>query len=161
MSFTHTISTICWGVIGIFTYVLPAYANNNTPKSAEAVTMETPAPALTVKDLNEANLTSYAIVQVLDKITAESINSALPIGEEREFFQGRVSVRVYKCWKAPSEEKPENKALLEIYESKDKQHKLLFRGWMLTSNSGVSSLEHPLYDITLVECSNNDTETGF
>lgn len=112
-----------------------------------------PKATTRVQDLDEINFTPYAIVQVLDKITAVSVSDALPIGEEKQFFE-RLSVKVYKCWKAPPEEKPENKALLEIYEQKDQRKKLIFRGWMLTSNSGVSSLEHPLYDVILVECSN-------
>lgn len=109
-----------------------------------------------VRDLPIEEFTDFAEIQILNKVTAENIDVVMAIGEEREFYN-TLRIKVFKCWKAPPEQKPENKLLLEIHDITGFTKKLLFRGWTLTSNSGVSSLEHPLYDVTLVECRVDNT----
>ena len=55
--------------------------------------------------------------------------------------------------KRPPEELPEDFVLLQIFDYVDDQKpKIVFSGWMLSSSPSLSALEHPVYDIWLVNC---------
>src|ERR1044072_3685949 len=50
-------------------------------------------------------------------------------------------------------DRPENGACLEIYEERaGEAGERLFAGWMFSSSPALSALEHPVYDVTLLEC---------
>lgn len=125
------------------------------PPISQDEPVDTLAEERKIKNLDPANFTGFAEIQILNKVTAESMDVVMSMGEELDFFD-QLRIKVYKCWRAPPEQKPENKLLLEIHETKTFTKKLLFRGWMLTSNPGVSSLEHQLYDVTLLRCRNDN-----
>ena len=95
-----------------------------------------------------------AILQSLNKITAVSNKLEIEVGNKIKF--GKIDIKVYKCWKSPAYERPENKILLEIssIDSKKDSNKILFYGWMLSSSPSISGLEHPIYDIVALECIN-------
>lgn len=93
------------------------------------------------------------ILQRLDKITARTFPVEARIGQLVRF--GTLEIMIRKCEKSPPEEPPEDAAFLEINELRDSQPaKLLFRGWMFSSSPGLSSLEHPVYDVWVVSCKN-------
>ena len=56
-----------------------------------------------------------------------------------------------KCLKKPPEETPENAAFLTVVDE-DSPEKPVFHGWMFSSNPALSAMEHPVYDIWVVEC---------
>ncbi|MDA9231463.1 DUF2155 domain-containing protein [Rickettsiales bacterium] len=95
-----------------------------------------------------------AILQSLNKITAVSSKLEIEVGDKIKF--GKVDIKVYRCWRSPAYERPENKILLEISSSDSKKdsNKILFYGWMLSSSPSISGLEHPIYDIVALECVN-------
>jgi len=104
-----------------------------------------------LKDADPANFTKKIILQGLNKVTAKTFELKGEIGDTIKFE--RLIIKPLKCWKSPPTEKPENKALLKIYEQKlDGKKILIFYGWMFSSSPGLSGLEHPTYDITLKEC---------
>ncbi len=114
----------------------------------------------TISQIDQSNFVNKAILQSLNKITAKTKRLEINVGEEIEF--GKLDILIHKCWKAPLYEKPENKILLEIFnrDSNKKERERIFYGWMLSSSPSLSSLEHPIYDITALECINNDNENG-
>lgn len=115
--------------------------------------IETEATKLTIKDVKDINKTNYITIQALNKITAKSYKYDVRVGDTIEFE--RLKITPLFCWTAAPDEVPENKALLKILEKKiDKKEETIFYGWMFSSSPGLSSLEHPMYDITLVECKN-------
>src|SRR4051812_46480657 len=92
-----------------------------------------------------------AVVQGLDKVTARVSRFEAPIGRAVHF--GKLFVLVRDCERSAPEDRPENAAFLEIYEERPGEAKeRLFSGWMFTSSPALSALEHPVYDVTLLEC---------
>ena len=92
-----------------------------------------------------------ALLQGLDKATARVSKFEAPIAAEVHF--GTLSILVRSCQRAPPEATPENAAFLEIFETRPgEQREKLFSGWMFSSSPALSALEHPVYDVNLLEC---------
>jgi hypothetical protein len=91
------------------------------------------------------------MLQGLNKVTARASAIEAPIGSVVRF--GTIEIVAHSCWKSAPDERPENAALLEISEIKQGEPPTrIFLGWMFSSSPGLSSLEHPFYDVTVVEC---------
>jgi len=92
-----------------------------------------------------------AVMQGLDKITARVSRFDTPI--EKPVMFGTLSIVVRDCEKSAPEERPENAAFVEIYENRPGEaRRRLFSGWMFSSSPALSALEHPVYDVNLLEC---------
>jgi hypothetical protein len=93
-----------------------------------------------------------AVLQGLDKITARVSKFDAAVGAAVRF--GTLSIRVRDCEKAPPEDPPESAAFLQIDEVRPSEMKAkrLFSGWMFASSPALSALEHPVYDVTLLDC---------
>ena len=92
-----------------------------------------------------------ALLQGLDKITARVSKFEAAIGTPVRF--GTLSIRVRDCQKNPPEETPESAAFLEIDELRPGEASLrVFSGWMFASSPALSALEHPVYDVNVLEC---------
>ena len=92
-----------------------------------------------------------ALMQGLDKISARVSQFEAPVGQSVRF--GTLSVVVRDCERSPPEERPENAAFVEVYETRPGEaRQRLFSGWMFSSSPALSALEHPVYDVNLLEC---------
>jgi hypothetical protein len=92
-----------------------------------------------------------AVLQGLDKITARVSRFEVPVGKPANFFT--LSIEVRECQRSAPEDRPENAAFVEIYENRPGEQKnRLFSGWMFSSTPALSALEHPVYDVNLLEC---------
>jgi hypothetical protein len=92
-----------------------------------------------------------ALLQGLDKITARVSRFEAPVGNVVRF--GTLSIRVRDCEKNPPEETPQSAAFLEIDEMRPGEARVrLFSGWMFASSPALSALEHPVYDVNLLDC---------
>ena len=92
-----------------------------------------------------------AILQALDKVVARTSTLEAPLDVPIRFGTLRVVVRV--CDEAPPEEPPENAAFLEIDEVDHEGRAVrLYTGWMFSSTPGLTALEHPVYDIGVLAC---------
>jgi hypothetical protein len=92
-----------------------------------------------------------AVLQGLDKISARVSKFEAPVGQIVGF--GTLSLVVRDCQRSAPEDTPENAAFIEISETKPGEQKVkLFSGWMFSSSPALSALEHPVYDVTLLEC---------
>lgn len=97
-----------------------------------------------------------AVLRTLDKVTARVSTIEVPVGSSTEL--GALEVTVRACDKRPPEETPESAAFLEISETKEGEPaKMVFSGWMFASSPSLSALEHPVYDIWVVDCVNSAT----
>jgi hypothetical protein len=93
------------------------------------------------------------ILQGLDKITARVTAIEAPVGKPVTF--GSLSITARHCEKNPPEEAPEAAAFLEIVDAKPGEAPVkLFSGWMFASSPAVSALEHPVYDVWVIDCKN-------
>ncbi|SLN48837.1 DUF2155 domain-containing protein [Oceanibacterium hippocampi] len=99
-----------------------------------------------------------AILRGLDKITARISTIEAPIDSEVRF--GTLHMLVRHCEKRPPEEPPETTAFLEIWEQlPDEPRVVWFSGWMFASSPAVSALEHPVYDVWVIDCKTASPES--
>ena len=94
-----------------------------------------------------------AELQFLDKVNARVSVVRANVEEPARF--GTLTLRVAACNARPADEVPDAAAWLEISDSRrpaDRQ--VVFRGWMFANAPGVSMLEHPVYDVRVLECRN-------
>lgn len=101
-----------------------------------------------------------AKLQGLDKITARVSTIEAAVGQPVAF--GTLEITVRACDKRPPEEPPESAAYLEVVEhGVNEEPKTVFSGWMFASSPAVSALEHPVYDIWVLDCISSSTaESG-
>jgi hypothetical protein len=96
------------------------------------------------------------ILETLDKISARVSRVEVPIGTTITFGSLKITPRY--CDKRPPEETPESSVFIEIVEElPDEQPKLEFSGWMFASSPALSALDHPVYDVWVVDCKNAST----
>jgi hypothetical protein len=101
--------------------------------------------------LPAATRAEIAVLQGLDKITARISTFEAPVNQPARF--GSLEITVRRCQKTPPEEPPESAAFLEIVDVRpDSPSVLLFSGWMFASSPAVSALEHPVYDVWVIDC---------
>jgi hypothetical protein len=106
--------------------------------------------ALSSEDFSVVGQT--AVLQGLDKVTARVTELQVPVGGTGTF--GSLLVTVRDCRKTPPTEEPESAAFLEIDDDPpDAAATRVFSGWMFASSPGLSALEHPVYDVWLLDCS--------
>jgi len=92
-----------------------------------------------------------AVLQGLDKITARISTFEAPLDETVTF--GSLEIVARACHKTPPEETPESAAFLEITDVRpDSDSVRLFTGWMFASSPDLSAMEHPVYDVWVIDC---------
>ncbi len=128
---------------------------------------ETPVPNLPDSDANTLALppeamqpppprtltptTGPAVLQALDKVSAQVEKIEAPLDRIARF--GTLEIIVRGCQKAPPEEPAESAAFLEIYDTRGGRQRV-FSGWMFASSPALSALEHPVYDVWVLDCKN-------
>ena len=116
------------------------------------IMMASLAGALLATPATAENLTGRgAVLQAMDKVTARISKIEAPVGEVVRY--GELEIHVKSCRKRPPEEPPETFVFVEIDEIKRGETPVrLFGGWMFASSPALSALEHPVYDIWIVDC---------
>lgn len=111
------------------------------------------APAL-------ADPASIVVLRALDKITARVTTIEVPVGETVEF--GSLQITARYCDKRPPEQTPESAAFVEVVEAKpDEEPQQAFSGWMFASSPALSAMDHPVYDLWVIDCTNaSSAESG-
>ncbi len=94
-----------------------------------------------------------AVLQGLDKVTARVSTIEAPLGDTVKF--GALEIIVRACDKRPPEETPESAAFLDVWEVRPGEPAVsTYRGWMFASSPALSALEHPVYDVWVLDCQN-------
>lgn len=91
--------------------------------------------------------------RVLNKVMAQSAVFKAKSGQTAKF--GKLEVTAVMCRISIPTSQTDYAALLDIRETlpgKEETMKPLFRGWMYASSPSVTALEHPIYDVTMVNC---------
>ena len=92
-----------------------------------------------------------AVLQGLDKTTARVSTIDAPIGGITRF--GTLEIVARACHKKPPTEPPESAAFLEIVDVRPDSPSInVFSGWMFASSPAVSAMEHPVYDVWVIDC---------
>ena len=110
----------------------------------------------------------YPIVKLrsLDKVTARTQVFEAQVGKTVKF--GSIYIRVQACRKAPEFEQPESAAFLQVWEAVNEdgstqnenqpQSEWIFSGWMFASSPGLSAMDHPIYDVWVLDCLKPESE---
>ncbi len=100
-----------------------------------------------------------AVLRGLDKITARVSTIEAPVGATTEF--GSLHITPRACDKRPPVEPPESAVFVEISDAKPGEERVdLFSGWMFASSPALSALEHPVYDVWILDCKNADNSAS-
>ena len=103
-----------------------------------------------------------ALIRALNKQTGKTKDIEIPVNDEQMFEN--ILIKVFSCYTRPEDETPENSAFIKVNETNTsykeelnsvKQGKLIFSGWMFSSSPSLVAMEHPNYDIWLLECKND------
>ena len=98
-----------------------------------------------------------AVLQGLDKITARVSTFAVKMDEPSRY--GTLNIVVRACRKRPPTETPESAAFMEIKDQNPGERPIsLFNGWMFASSPALSALEHPVYDVWVLDCKSPSTK---
>ncbi|HYE45830.1 MAG TPA: DUF2155 domain-containing protein, partial [Caulobacter sp.] len=141
----------------------PPVTTAPTPVPVEPIPEEKPAakpraaqsrPVEPVKRVRSGS----AIIQALDKVTAETLRFEVPINGSVRYKSLVFTVRACET-AAPDEEAPESAAYIQVDSSPKPQPgrpapptRQVFRGWMFASSPGLNPLQHPVYDAWLIAC---------
>ncbi len=117
-----------------------------------------------------------ATLRALDKITGRSTDIEIEVGDPVVF--GSLNVELKVCYQTPPEERPESAAYLIVkstqpvavesmndavsatdVETVSDDNPELFSGWMFASSPGLNALEHPVYDIWVIQCADTVVAT--
>lgn len=137
----------------------PAAGEKESGNKAEAPgAAASPAPEANIPAQEEVRAPYDAVaLRGLNKVTARISSFTAPLGTVVRF--GNLEIVARRCWRAPPDEQPENAALLEIWELKPGEGpQRIFLGWMFSSSPAISALEHPVYDITVSECTRQSAQ---
>lgn len=108
------------------------------------------------RDMLSSRPGSVAVLRGLDKISAKTQDFDVPVNKTVQF--GTLSITVNYCRKTPPEEKPEVYVFMNIKDrrtdgsGKQSDGEEVFSGWMFASNPALNALEHPIYDVWVLDC---------
>ena len=124
------------------------------PAAAATKTALAPEPAQPVKPSGPPVL----VMRGLDKITGRPTDIIAPVGKPVQFATLTITARY--CYSTPPSETPETSAFLQIDDHRpDQGAKHVFSGWMYASSPSLNGMEHPLYDVWVINCSNGAPNT--
>lgn len=102
----------------------------------------------------------YPIVRLrsLDKITARTMTFEAKVGSTVRF--GDIFIKVNACRKPPPVEKTESAAFLQVWQvdKREQKSRWVFSGWMFASSPALSAMDHPIYDVWVLDCLGKDPE---
>ena len=99
-----------------------------------------------------------AVVEAVDKITAEKMRFEVEVGGRPVRFQKALIFTARACEMSASDELvPDSVAYLEVSIQprgvlNSAEPRQIFRGWMFASAPAVNGLQHPVYDAWVVGC---------
>jgi hypothetical protein len=98
---------------------------------------------------------TYAHFKLLDKISNKLIEKTIKVNESDSI--GTLNIKVYSCFTEPPNEIPEDYVLIDVKDNFQDEEESIYKGWMISSSPDVTPLEHPIYDLWLLSCSNDKT----
>ena len=132
-----------------------AQAAPAAPPAPEALELQEPGEAPPQKPRPRH---SAAIVQAVDKVTAETLRFEVEVGKPVRYKTLVFTLRACET-EAEDEPVPESAAHLQITSQPkampgrvQPEAAQVFRGWMFGSSPGLNPFEHPVYDAWLVGC---------
>ncbi len=95
----------------------------------------------------------YASFKLLNKTTNKV--SQKEISVDSSIIWETLKIEVLYCASTPPTEIPEDYVLIDVYDIINDEKINIYTGWMISSSPDVTPLENPIYDLWLVDCSND------
>ena len=92
----------------------------------------------------------YAVFKLLDKTTNKVSEKEIIVNSKVNWHS--LYIEIYACYSSPPEEIPEDYVLIDVKDSLNSMDESVYKGWMISSSPDVTPLEHPIYDLWLVDC---------
>ena len=157
-----------FSVFVLFTFIAsvlvsPAMATSPLPPENQKRQAQTESLSKHMKDMD------IAILRSIDKTYARTSTFEVPVGQTVKFGNS-LFIRPQACRKTPPTKRPESAAFLQIWEriiptaaqADDKPRspndtKWVFSGWMFASSPALSAMNHPVFDVWLIDCKKSKT----
>ena len=97
----------------------------------------------------------YASFKLLNKTTNKVSTKDILVSSKISWET--LNIEVLYCGSTPPTEIPEDYVLIDVYDTINNENSNIYKGWMISSSPDVTSLENPIYDLWLVDCSNDKT----
>jgi hypothetical protein len=112
-------------------------------------------PVLAARQMEDM---SFVVLRTTDKLSARTHTFEIPV-EKTVKFGKSLYIKARACRKASPLDKPENAAFLQIWERKpgEDDSQWVFSGWMFSSSPSLSAMDHPVYDVWVIDCKNAAT----
>lgn len=109
-------------------------------------------------DAREMENTSTVVLRTIDKLSARTHTFDIPVDKTVKFGTS-LFIKARACRKSSPLDQPESAAFLQIWERKptEQTSHWVFSGWMFASNPSLSYMDHPVYDVWVIECKNATT----
>lgn len=96
-----------------------------------------------------------AKLRAIDKVTARTVTFDVKTGSTVKF--GSIYIKLQACRRAPDIEEPESAAFMQVWqiENEGTDHEKpewIFSGWIYASSPGLSAMDHPIYDVWVIDC---------
>ena len=97
----------------------------------------------------------YASFKLLNKTTNKVSTKDILVSTKTSWET--LNIEVLYCGSTPPTEIPEDYVLIDVYDTINNENTNIYKGWMISSSPDVTPLENPIYDLWLVDCSNDKT----
>ena len=97
----------------------------------------------------------YASFKLLNKTTNKVSTKDILVNSKISWET--LNIEVLYCGSTPPTEIPEDYVLIDVYDTINNENINIYKGWMISSSPDVTPLENPIYDLWLVDCSNDTT----
>ena len=97
----------------------------------------------------------YASFKLLNKTTNKVSTKYISVNSKISWET--LNIEVLYCGSTPPTEIPEDYVLIDVYDTINNENINIYKGWMISSSPDVTPLENPIYDLWLVDCSNDKT----
>ena len=97
----------------------------------------------------------YASFKLLNKTTNKVSTKDILVSSKISWET--LNIEVLYCGSTPPTEIPEDYVLIDVYDTINNENSNIYKGWMISSSPDVTPLENPIYDLWLVNCSNDKT----
>ena len=91
-----------------------------------------------------------AVLKLLDKTTNKVSKKMINVNHS-DLWES-LYIKVFACYSSPPDEIPEDYVLLQIKDTFNESEDYIYQGWMISSSPDISPLEHPIYDLWLIDC---------
>lgn len=142
---------VCFFCFGAASFV---FAQDETIATAPSPLMEdVPAAPTELPKKKEYETMPQVRLRILDKVRA--ISRTYDLDVDHTVAYATIRIRPRTCRKSSPLDDPENAAFLQIWEvMPDKKSDWVFSGWMFSSSPSLSAMDHPVYDVTVLDCRN-------